>query len=131
MEGKEEYMERQKFYEQYHKDHYCCPKCHCKNYSTTLAGYILVPGKEDEYKNKNSVECISCGWKGIYHDLAPKPEKTGFKIGVVDFGDKKEEFSEYDGKIYSEEKAKSLVEQLDKAVKDRNKMYYAFEVEVK
>ena len=125
-----EQAKRQKFYEQYRKEHYCCPKCHCKNYSTTLAGYIYIPGKEDEYKDRNSVRCISCGWTGIYHDLAPKPEKTGWKIGVVDFSEG-EKFTVYDDNVYTEEKAKSMAKRLDDTEKESNKMYYAFEVEVK
>ena len=124
-------MDTQKFYEKYHQEHYCCPKCHCKNYSTTLAGYILVPGKEDEYKDRNSVECISCGWKGIFHDLVPKPEKTGYKVGVVDFSNGKDQFSEYDGKVYSQEEAKALAQKLENSNDADKKMFYAFEVEVK
>jgi hypothetical protein len=131
MENREDYKKREKFFEKYRKEHYCCPKCHSKNYSTTLAGYILIPGKEDEYKDMNSVECISCGWKGIFHSLAPKPEKTGFKVGVVDFSQGKEQFSEYDGVVYTEKKAKALAERLENLGDTDKKMYYAFEVEVK
>ena len=121
-------MEPQKFYEQYHQEHYCCPKCHCRNYSTTLAAYILRPGKEDEYKDCNDVKCTSCGWIGIFHDLVPKPEKTGFKVGVVDSSN---DFSEYDGKIYPESEAKELVLRLEKSNDADKKMFYAFEVEMK
>ena len=124
-------MDTDNFYEKYHQEHYCCPKCHCKNYSTTLAAYILVPGKEDEYIDRNSVECLNCGWKGIYHDLAPKPEKTGFKIGVVNFSNHKEQNSEYDGKIYSEAEANALKEQLNDSRDSNNMFYYVFEVEIK
>lgn len=131
VEMEKKFKDSQEFYEWYHNEHYCCPKCHAKNYSTTLAGYIYVPGKEDEYKDCNSVECISCGWKGIFHSLIPKPEKTGFKVGVVDFSKEPKQFSEYDGKIYSETEAKALAKELDRAADSNEKMYYAFEVEIK
>ena len=36
-------MEYREFMEIYHTEHYCCPVCHSKNYSATLAGYFYDP----------------------------------------------------------------------------------------
>lgn len=58
----------------YRTQHCCCPKCGSKNYSTTLAGYIFNSEHPEEYKNKNAVNCLDCGWRGIIHDLVPEKD---------------------------------------------------------
>lgn len=68
-----------KFIKKYNDEHYCCPKCGSRNFSCTLAGYIVDTDHPEEYKDKNRVECHNCNWEGIYHDLAPKPGITEFK----------------------------------------------------
>lgn len=47
-------------FEEYNKEHECCPNCGSKNYVTTCKGYA-------DY-NDNKIEC-GCGWKGIGHEL--------------------------------------------------------------
>jgi len=51
-------------YEQLHR---CCPMCGSDNYSTTMMGFVYVPGTP--LINKNHAKCMKCGWKGIVHDL--------------------------------------------------------------
>lgn len=66
-------MEYLEFIKKYNKEHACCPKCHGRNISSTLVGYRYDENHPEEYKNKNSVKCHDCGWKGIFHDLVPRP----------------------------------------------------------
>ncbi len=56
------------FMDGYHKKHECCPKCGSKEHWTTLMGYPLVSGKEDEYKDLNSCTCLKCGNIHSAHD---------------------------------------------------------------
>ena len=62
------------FMKKYNADRKCCPKCGATGHSTTLVGYILVKGKEDEYKDKNGCVCSECGDSHIFHDRVPKKE---------------------------------------------------------
>lgn len=34
-------------------------------------GYIMVIGREDQYKDENTAVC-KCGWDGIVHDMLPE-----------------------------------------------------------
>lgn len=34
-------------------------------------GYIMVIGREDQYKDDNTAVC-KCGWDGIVHDMLPE-----------------------------------------------------------
>lgn len=108
-------MNRQEFMDKYRHDHYCCPKCHSKNYSCTLVGYVYDENHPENYKDKNHIECFTCGWKGIYHDLVEKPEKTGFKVAYTTFAGL---VKDYDDKIYTKQEAKILADKLDKGLKD-------------
>lgn len=66
--------EYNEFMSKYRAQHCCCPKCGSKNYSTTLAGYIFNSEHPEEYKNKNAVNCLDCGWRGIIYDLVPEKD---------------------------------------------------------
>lgn len=68
-------MSYEEFMNKYDKEHSCCPKCGSKNFSSTLVGYIYNPEKPEEYKDRNSVKCFDCGWRGIRHDMVPAPVK--------------------------------------------------------
>lgn len=50
-----------KFMKKYHKNHKYCPRCGFIKHTTTLVGYPLIDGKENEYKDLNRCECLSCG----------------------------------------------------------------------
>lgn len=117
------------FYKKYREEHYCCPKCHSHFYSSTLAAYCLTPGHEDEYEDCNSVECFVCGWKGITHDLKPKPQKIGYKIGLYDYENL---VIPYDEKIYdNKEEAKKRVDELSKQKRADGYHYTFYEIEIK
>ena len=90
----------EKFYRDYHNAHYYCPNCGSRNFSCTLMGFILDESHPEEYKDRNHVTCHNCGWKGIYHDLAPKPEINDFK----------ETLKKVTGIYYSEELADDLLD---------------------
>lgn len=64
--------ERDKFMEEYAKQHACCPKCGSKNYTTTLAAYVFDHQHPEEYEDKNRVTCQVCGYKGSRHSLVPE-----------------------------------------------------------
>ena len=57
------------FRKEYHDNHKRCPICGSEHHSTTLVGYILNMNDKESYKDRNSIECIACGFKGITHDL--------------------------------------------------------------
>ena len=118
-------MEYREFMDIYHTEHYCCPVCHSKNYSSTLAGFAYDPANPKDYVDHNSCHCYSCGWEGVVHQLVPKPEKTAFKIGILG---KKDICQNYDNKLYQVEEAKIIVENLQK--NDVNNYYYCYEVEI-
>jgi len=59
------------FRNQYHNNHKRCPSCGGEDYSSTLVGYVLNMNDKENYKNKNHIECLDCGFKGIIHDLVP------------------------------------------------------------
>ena len=69
---KESLKEHKKFKKQYHKNHECCPKCGSKEHSTTLMGYPLIKGKENEYKNLNTCRCLNCKDIHITHSRIPR-----------------------------------------------------------
>jgi hypothetical protein len=56
--------------EDYYKEHTCCPMCGSSENSQTLVGYVY--NGDEPYIDKNIVECLKCGWKGIIHDLITK-----------------------------------------------------------
>lgn len=58
--------------EKYYNEHCTCPKCGHRDYTTTMLAYILDKKHPEEYKNKNTIECLNCGWKGIKHDMVPE-----------------------------------------------------------
>ena len=62
---------RDKFMQQYDKLHSCCPNRGSRNYESTLMGFLFNENHPEEYKNKNSITCLKCGWRGIYDDLVP------------------------------------------------------------
>lgn len=49
--------------EKYYNEHCTCLKCGHRDYTTTMLAYIL---------DKNTIECLNCGWKGIKHDMVPE-----------------------------------------------------------
>lgn len=55
--------------ETYYSKHNSCPKCGNSTFISTYIGYIW--SNINDYK----VECNSCGWTGITHDLVEKSEK--------------------------------------------------------
>lgn len=57
------------FWKQYHENHKRCPNCGGERYSSTLVAYILNMDDKENYKDKNHIECVACGFKGITHDL--------------------------------------------------------------
>jgi RNA polymerase subunit RPABC4/transcription elongation factor Spt4 len=64
-QAQKEYYDARKF----------CPKCGDKGLTSTYLGYIMVIGREDQYKDENDVYC-RCGWKGIYHDLVAEKKES-------------------------------------------------------
>lgn len=88
------------FMRKYRDEHYCCPNCGSRNYSTTLVGYFLDEEHPENYKDRNSCTCHDCGWRGIRHDLAPRP-------GIKDF---KDILKKVAGIYYSEELVDKLLE---------------------
>lgn len=122
-------INRDKFIEKYRLNHYFCPKCHCKNYSITLAAYLFDERHPEEYKDKNSVTCQICGWRGIRHDLIPKSEKTGFKIF---YSDQLSRAHDYDNTIYNtKEEAKEICESLNnKYQKYVHIEFYPYEIKI-
>lgn len=57
------------FIKQYRIDHKACPVCNGTSMNTTLCGYIFNSNDPDSYKDRNAATCMTCGWKGIRHDL--------------------------------------------------------------
>ena len=128
-------MEYLEYMEQYDKEHYCCPKCHSKNNSSTLVGYIYDPTHPEDYKDCNSVHCYTCGWNGIKHDMVPKPEKIGYRIAYLRHNGRNhrvELCENYDDKIYqcSSDEMKEIVKQIEKDTKHIDYLYF-YEVEIK
>jgi hypothetical protein len=60
------------FVNEYHKKHKCCPKCGGENHTTTLMGFTLIVGKEEEYKDLNKCQCSDCGNIHTVHDRVEK-----------------------------------------------------------
>lgn len=54
---------------EYNRLHAVCPVCGCDHYSCTLVGYIVNMDHPETYKDRNSIECMGCGFKVIVHDL--------------------------------------------------------------
>jgi len=117
-----DYLEYMKIY---HTEHYCCPVCHSKNFSSTLVGYAYDENHPENYKDSNSCHCYTCGWEGSRHKLVPKPEKTAFKIGILG---EKDICQNYDNKLYPVEEARKIVDELQE--KDRENYYYCYEIEI-
>lgn len=88
------------FIRKYGNEHWCCPKCGSRNYSTTLAGYAYDEEHLENYKDRNHCKCHDCGWEGIRHELAPKP-------GIKEF---KDILKKVTGIYYSEELADNLLD---------------------
>lgn len=63
------------FRKEYHKQHRLCPRCGSDKYSTTLVGYPLVAGEEENYKDLNDCKCLDCGDKHTAHDRVEKEPK--------------------------------------------------------
>ena len=118
-------MEYIEFMEKYDTEHYCCPVCHSRNYSSTLVAFAYDHNHPEEYKDGNSCKCFTCGWKGIHHKLVPKPEKTAYKVAILGKGDI---CKNYDNKLYSAGDARKLADELQK--QDPDNYYYCYEVEI-
>lgn len=57
---------------QYYAAHARCPQCQATRSTTqTYMGYIMVIGREDQYKDENTATC-KCGWKGIVDEMMPE-----------------------------------------------------------
>ena len=65
---KESLERHNKFMREYEDKHKLCPKCGGEEHITTLIGYVLEVGKEEEYKDKNICICSICGNRHITHD---------------------------------------------------------------
>lgn len=61
-----------KFRKEYSERHKCCPKCGSERYISTLAGYAMISGEEEKYRDENSCTCSDCGNKHIVHDRISK-----------------------------------------------------------
>lgn len=59
------------FRKQYRIDHAACPKCGATSHMSTLAGFIMIADKLDEYKDLNDCTCSSCGDKHTAHERVP------------------------------------------------------------
>ena len=70
----ESLKEYNKFMKAYHKAHEVCPRCGSNGYSTTLMGYPLVAGHEDEYKDLNACTCTLCKYYHTAHERISKKE---------------------------------------------------------
>jgi len=68
----ESLKEYRKFMDKYHKEHECCPKCGNTGHSSTLMGYVLVDGEEDQYKDLNRCVCTNCKDGHSTHDRISK-----------------------------------------------------------
>lgn len=124
-------MDYSEYMKIYYTEHYCCPVCHSKNFSSTLAGYAYDSSKPEEYKDLNSCHCYTCGWEGNRHELVPKPEKTAFKIGMLDENDICYDIDvrqNYDNKLYIKDEALKIVENLRN--NSHGRYYYCYEVEI-
>ena len=122
-------MNYEEFMKIYHTEHYCCPVCHSKNFTSTLVGYAYDPSKPEEYKDLNSCHCYTCGWEGSRHKLVPRPKKTAYKIGILISSNISSNVCQnYDNKLYSEEEAKKLAKELQN--NDLNNYYYPYEIEI-
>lgn len=56
------------FMSEYNLEHKLCPKCGEESHMSTLMGYVLVHGKESEYKDLNRCTCMSCGDSHTTHE---------------------------------------------------------------
>jgi hypothetical protein len=123
-------MDYMEYMEQYHKEHYCCPVCQSKNYSCTMVGFIYDPGHPEDYKDSNSVHCYTCGWKGVVHDLVPKPPKTGYKFAYLT-GDREDKCVNYSDIVYKLEDKDELKKMCDTIQKQNTDKYvYFYEVKI-
>lgn len=64
----ESLREYNSFMDGYRGERIHCPKCGSTLYNTTLVGYVLVRGKEDEYKDLNRCTCSKCGDRHTFHE---------------------------------------------------------------
>jgi hypothetical protein len=63
-----------KFMKKYRSAHEACPRCGDTSYSTTLIGYPLVAGHEDEFKDLNICICTNCKDRHTGHERISKKE---------------------------------------------------------
>lgn len=73
----ESLKEYNKFMRAYHKAHEVCPRCGSTEHISTLMGYPLVAGHEDEYKDLNACTCTLCKY---YHTAHERISKKEFKL---------------------------------------------------
>lgn len=92
--------DREKFMRNYYRQHWCCPECGSRSLEFTLAAYGFDEDHPENYKDRNYCKCNNCGWRGIFHELSPKP-------GIKDFKDKLKEIVDNG---YSEELADELLD---------------------
>lgn len=112
-------MEYSEFYEKYAKEHACCPRCHSIDYNITLVGYIYDPEHPENYKDRNSVRCHTCGWRGIKHDMVPEPEKMYWTLVCTN----------YKENTMTKEEASNLATRLTELCKDEKVYFYAVKKE--
>jgi len=75
MEHTEESLKKhESFMDEYYKKHELCPNCGHKGHTTTLIGYPLIVGEEENYQDKNICVCTNCGDRHITHDRISKEE---------------------------------------------------------
>lgn len=76
----ESLQEHRKFMDKYKKEHKCCPKCGETGHTTTLMGYPLIRGEEENYKDLNGCVCTGC--KDV-HTAHERISKKKFQKGLA------------------------------------------------
>ncbi len=56
---------------EYRKLHVLCPGCGSEDVAHTCVGHLMV--NWTRYRDDNRASCAHCGWRGIVHDLVPRP----------------------------------------------------------
>lgn len=61
------YDENDEFLKKYNRMHRFCPKCGSRYIRRGLVGIPIL--HTQTYRDRNTAECETCGWKGIVDDL--------------------------------------------------------------